>query len=50
MISIGGRWWRFPGAQTEMYSLEFEWGNDGKLRLHESTAMDADDVERHRDN
>jgi hypothetical protein len=36
MISIGGRWWSFPGAQIEMCSSEFEW-RDGKLWLHEST-------------
>jgi hypothetical protein len=35
MISIGGRWWCFPGAQIDLDS-EFEWRSDGKLRLHDS--------------
>jgi hypothetical protein len=34
MIGISGRWWAFPGAQDRRSSLEIEWGNDGKLRLH----------------
>ncbi|MFZ0799965.1 MAG: hypothetical protein WCA13_10660 [Terriglobales bacterium] len=34
MISIGGRWWSFPGAQIDLDS-EFEWRGDGKLRLHD---------------
>jgi hypothetical protein len=34
MISIGGRSWRFPGAQIDLDS-EFEWRGDGKLHLHD---------------
>ncbi len=34
MISIGGRWWWFPGARIDTDS-EFEW-RDGKLYLLES--------------
>ena len=33
MISIGGRWWCFPGAQIDLDS-EFEW-RDGGLSLHD---------------
>jgi len=33
MISIGGRWWSFPGAQIDPHS-EFEWRGDGKVYLH----------------
>ena len=35
MISIGGRSWRFPGAQIETDSWEMEWCSDGKLFLHD---------------
>ncbi len=34
MISIGGRSWRFPGAQIDLES-EFEWRGDGRLYLHD---------------
>lgn len=36
MISIGGRWWRFPGAWLDTDSWEMEWRDD-KLHLHENT-------------
>ena len=36
MISIGGRWWCFPGAQIDGDSWEGEWRDDGKLRLYDS--------------
>jgi hypothetical protein len=35
MIGIGGRWWRFQGAQIETDSWEVEWRGDGKLYLHD---------------
>jgi|SRR5271163_540658 len=35
MISIGGRWWSFPGAQIETDSWEVEWRGDGRLYLHD---------------
>jgi hypothetical protein len=35
MIGIGGRWWKFPGAQIDGDSWEGEWRSDGKLRLHD---------------
>jgi hypothetical protein len=35
MISIGGRWWSFPGAQIETDSWEGEWRGDGRLYLHD---------------
>lgn len=35
-ISIGGRSWRFPGAQIDTDSWEVEWRGDGKLCLHDS--------------
>jgi hypothetical protein len=36
MISIGGRWWSFPGTQMETDSWEVEWRGDGRLYLHDS--------------
>jgi hypothetical protein len=36
MIGIGSRWWAFPSMQIDTDSWEIEWGNDGKLRLHDS--------------
>jgi hypothetical protein len=49
MISMGGRWWSFPGAQIDLYSSEFEW-RDGKLWLHESTGnvIEGTEVSEHR--
>lgn len=35
MISIGGRSWRFPGAQLDGDSWEGEWRSDGKVYLHD---------------
>jgi hypothetical protein len=35
VISIGGRSWRFPGAQIDADSWEGEWRSDGKLYLHD---------------
>jgi hypothetical protein len=35
MISISGRWWRFPGAQIETDLWEVEWRSDGRLYLHD---------------
>jgi hypothetical protein len=35
MISISGRWWRFPGALIETDSWEVEWRGDGRLYLHD---------------
>lgn len=35
MISVSGRWWCFPGVRFDTDSWEIEWGNDGKLRLHD---------------
>jgi len=35
MISIGGRWWCFPGALIETDSWEVEWRGDGRLYLHD---------------
>ena len=36
MISIGGRWWSFPGAQIDGDSWEVECRGDGKLYLHDA--------------
>ena len=44
MISIGGRWWSFPGAQIEMCSSEFEW-RDGKLWLLDGVGNVVEGVE-----
>jgi hypothetical protein len=44
MISIGGRWWSFPGAQIDLYSSEFEW-RDGKLWLHDGVGNVVEGVE-----
>jgi hypothetical protein len=45
MISISGRWWSFPGAQIDTDSWEIEWGNDGKLRLHDGIGNVVEGVE-----
>jgi hypothetical protein len=45
MISIGGRSWRFPGAQIETDSWEMEWRSDGKLFLHDGAGNVVEGVE-----
>jgi len=35
MISISGRWFRFPGAQIDGNLWEGEWRSDGKVYLHD---------------
>jgi hypothetical protein len=35
MIGIGGRSWRFSGAQIEGDTWEGEWRSDGRLYLHD---------------
>jgi len=45
MISIGGRWWCFPGAQIGLDS-EFECrGDDGRLYLHDGVGNMVEGVE-----
>jgi hypothetical protein len=38
MIAIGGRSWRFSGAQIDLHS-KFEWRGDGKPYLHDGIGM-----------
>ena len=45
MISIGGRWWSFPGAQIDGDSWEVEWRSDGKLYLHDETGNVVEGIE-----
>jgi len=45
IIEISGRWWSFPGAQIGTDSWEIEWGNDGKLRLHDGVGSVVEGTE-----
>jgi hypothetical protein len=45
MIGIGGRWWRFPGAQIDAGSWEIEWRSDGKVLLHDDTGAVIEGIE-----
>ena len=45
MINISGRWWSFPGAQIGTDSWEIEWGNEGKLRLHDGVGSVVEGTE-----
>lgn len=45
MISIGGRWWSFPGAQIDGDSWEGEWRSDGKLYLHDDVGKVVEGIE-----
>ena len=45
MISIGGRWWSFPGAQIDGDSWEVEWRSDGKVYLHDETGNVVEGIE-----
>ena len=44
-IAIGGRWWRFLGAQIDADSWEVEWRSDGKLYLHDGIGNVAEGTE-----
>jgi hypothetical protein len=44
MISIGGRWWWFPGARIDTDSWEMEW-RDGKLYLLECSGNVVEGIE-----
>ena len=43
IISIGGRWWSFPGSRIASDS-EFEW-RDGKLYLHDGSGIVIEGIE-----
>jgi hypothetical protein len=45
MVSIGGRWWRFPGAPLDGDSWEGEWRSDGKVYLHDETGNVVEGIE-----
>jgi hypothetical protein len=45
MISIGSRWWRFPGARIETDSWEAEWCSHGRMLLHDDTGNVVEGVE-----
>jgi len=45
MISIGGRWWSFPGAQIDGYSWEGEWRSDGKVYLRDDAGNTVEGIE-----
>ena len=45
MISIGGRWWSFPGAQIDGDSWEVEWRSDGRLNLRDGVGKAVEGLE-----
>jgi hypothetical protein len=46
MLAIGGRSWRFPGAQIETDLWEVEWrGSGGKLYVHDGTGSVVEGTE-----
>ncbi|MGC2100537.1 MAG: hypothetical protein WA651_09075 [Candidatus Sulfotelmatobacter sp.] len=45
MISIGGRWWRFPSVQIDGDSWEGEWRSDGKVYLHDGVGNVVEGIE-----